>query len=100
LGKGNEDRTGPLRGFVAVRLDALVQTLGLRGISKSHVPVRCQELESKVERFRTRPLSEASYPYVWLDATLGKAWANGRVEGQAVVIAMGLYGPQRGDRPA
>ncbi len=67
-----------------------MQTLGLTGISKSQVSVLCQELDAEVERFRTRPLSEASYPYVWLDATCVKARTNGRVAGQAVVIAIGL----------
>jgi len=67
-----------------------VQTLGLTGISKSQVSVICGELDTEVERFRSRPLGEASYPYVWLDATYVKTRVNGRVAGQAVVIAIGL----------
>lgn len=50
----------------------------------------CQELDTEVERFRTRPLGEAAYPSIWLDATYVKARTNGRVRGQAVVIAIGL----------
>lgn len=50
----------------------------------------CQELDAEVERFRTRPLDTASYPYVWVDATYVKARITGRVTGQAVVIAIGL----------
>ena len=79
-----------VQGVSTRRVDELVQTLGLTGISKSQVSVLCQELDAEVERFRTRPLSEASYPYVWLDATFVKARTNGRVAGQAVVIAIGL----------
>jgi putative transposase len=82
-----------VQGVSTRRVDELVQTLGLAGMSKSQVSVLCQELDTEVERFRTRPvsaLSEASYPYVWLDATFVKARANGRVAGQAVVIAIGL----------
>ena len=79
-----------VQGVSTRRVDELAQTLGLNGISKSQVSLLCQELDTEVERFRTRPLSEASYPYVWLDATYVKARANGRVAGQAVVIAIGL----------
>jgi putative transposase len=42
-----------------------------------------------VERFRTRPLSEAVDPAVWWDATDLKARMNGRVASQAVVMAIG-----------
>jgi putative transposase len=79
-----------VQGVSTRRVDALVQTLGLSGISKSQVSLLCQELNAEVERFRTRPLSEAVYPYVWLDATYLKARINGRVVSQAVVIAIGL----------
>ncbi len=72
------------------RVDELVQTLGLAGISKSQVSVLCQELDTEVERFRSRPLSGASYPYLWLDATVLKGRQQGRVVAQAVVIAIGL----------
>lgn len=72
------------------RVDELVQALGLHGISKSQVSLLCQELDGEVERFRTRPLGEAVYPYVWLDATFVKGRAQGRVVAQAVVIAIGL----------
>jgi putative transposase len=79
-----------VQGVSTRRVDELAQTLGLNGISKSQVSVLCQELDTEVERFRTRPLGEAAYPYVWLDATNVKARSNGRVSGQAVVIAIGL----------
>jgi putative transposase len=79
-----------VQGVSTRRVDELVQTLGLHGISKSQVALLCQELDAAVERFRTRPLDTASYPYVWLDATYVKARIAGRVIGQAVVIAIGL----------
>lgn len=79
-----------VQGVSTRRVDELAQTLGLTGISKSQVSRVCQELDAEVERFRSRPLGEAGYPYVWLDATYVKARANGRVSGQAVVIAIGL----------
>lgn len=79
-----------VQGVSTRRVDELVQSLGLVGMSKSQVSLLCGELDAEVERFRTRPVSAARYPYVWLDATYVKARANGRVAGQAVVIAIGL----------
>jgi putative transposase len=79
-----------VQGVSTRRVDELAQALGLQGISKSQVSLVCQELDTEVERFRTRTLGEAAYPYVWLDATFVKARRDGRVVSQAVVIAIGL----------
>jgi putative transposase len=79
-----------VHGVSTRRVDELVQALGLSGISKSQVSVLCAELDGEVERFRSRPLGEAHYPYVWLDATYVKARTHGHVASQAVVIAIGL----------
>src|SRR5262249_10110879 len=68
----------------------LVQALGLQGVSTSQVSALCQELDQEGERFRTRPLSGASYPYIWLDATFIKGRRHGRVVALAVVIAIGV----------
>ena len=72
-----------VQGVSTRRVDELVQALGLHGISKSQVSVLCAELDGEVERFRTRPLGAARYPYVWLDATYVKARMNGHVASQA-----------------
>jgi transposase-like protein len=72
------------------RVDELAQPLGLNGISKSQVSLLCQELDAEVERFRSRPLTDAAYPYLWLDATFLKGRQQGRVVAQAVVIAIGV----------
>jgi transposase-like protein len=96
-----EPRTRGERALVAVvqeayvggvstrRVDALVKSLGMEGISKSQVSRLCSELDAEVERFRSRPLT-GSYPYVWLDATFVKARVDGRVVAQAVVVAIGV----------
>jgi transposase-like protein len=96
-----EPRTRGERALVAVvqeayvagvstrRVDGLVKTLGLEGISKSQVSRLCQELDAEVERFRSRPLAEPC-PYVWLDATFVKVREAGRVVSQAVVLAVGV----------
>ncbi|MGH2618213.1 MAG: IS256 family transposase [Thermomicrobiales bacterium] len=71
------------------RVDGLVKSLGLEGISKSQVSRLCADLDAEVERFRSRPLREP-YPYLWLDATFVKVREAGRVVSQAVVVAVGV----------
>ncbi len=78
-----------VQGVSTRRVDALVQALGMEGISKSQVSRVCADLDQEVEAFRTRRLEEV-YPYVWLDATYIKVRLNGRVVPQAVVIAVGV----------
>src|ERR687884_1245119 len=82
-------REAYVQGVSTRRVDDLVKALGLDGISKSQVSVLCQELDTEVERFRTRKL-EGTYPYVWVDATLVKTRQDHRVVSMAVVIAVGL----------
>jgi putative transposase len=79
-----------VQGVATRRVDELAQALGLNGISKSQVALLCQELDAEVERFRSRPLSAAAYPYRWLDATFPKGRQQGRVVAQAVVSAIGV----------
>jgi putative transposase len=78
-----------VQGISTRRVDDLVQALGMQGISKSQVSRLCAELDTEVERFRTRKL-EGPYPYVWLDATFVKVRDNGRVVSQAIVIAIAV----------
>ena len=78
-----------VQGISTRRVDDLVQALGMTGISKSQVSRVCQELDTEVERFRTRHLS-GPYPYVWLDATFVKVRDAGRVVSMAIVIAVGV----------
>src|SRR5438270_13760845 len=61
----------------------------MQGISKSQVSRLCAELDTEVERFRTRKLV-GTYPYVWLDGTFVKVRDDGRVISQAIVIAIGV----------
>ena len=45
-----------LLGVSTRRMDKLVETLGITGLSKSQVSVMAKELDTAVEAFRTRPL--------------------------------------------
>jgi transposase-like protein len=78
-----------IQGVSTRRVEALVQALGMTGISKSQVSRLCGELDGIVGQFRTRRL-DGPYPYVWLDATFVKARQDGRVVSAAVVIAVGV----------
>jgi transposase-like protein len=51
------------------RVDDLVRSLGITGISKSEVSRMCTALDAEVSAFRTRSLAGERYPYLWLDAT-------------------------------
>lgn len=78
-----------VQGISTRRVDDLVQALGMQGISKSQVSRLCAELDTEVQRFRSRKL-EGPYPYVWLDATFVKVREHGRVVSQAIVIAIAV----------
>ncbi len=75
------------------KVDALVAALGVQsGISKSQVSRICQEIDQQVQAFLSRPLQEAGYAYIFLDATylhgrLGRAL---QVCSRAAVVAMGV----------
>ena len=85
-----------IKGVSVRKVDDLLQTLGLVGMSKSEVSRICADLDAQVQRFRERALDGTAYPYVWLDATFVKAREDGRVVSQAVVIAVGVR--QSGER--
>ncbi len=72
------------------RVDDLVQSLGITGISKSEVSRICAALDSEVETFRKRPLDDTAYPYVFLDATYLKVREAGRVVSMAALVATGV----------
>jgi putative transposase len=78
-----------VQGVSTRKVDALIQSLGVQGVSKSEVSRICSELDEKVAAFRNRPL-EASYPYLWLDATFPKVREDGRVLSMALVVAIGV----------
>src|SRR5207244_13017085 len=57
-----------LAGVSTRRVDGLVKTLGIEGISKSQVSELAKSLDEVVASFRSRPLDGGPYPYLWLDA--------------------------------
>ena len=78
-----------VQGVSTRKVEALMQTLGITGISKSEVSRLCAALDAQVTAFRERRL-DAEYPYVWLDARYEHVREDGRVQSMAVVIAYGV----------
>ena len=74
------------------RVDGLVQTLGIDGISKSRVSEMARSLDEAVEAFRSRPLESRTYVYVWLDALSMRCRDGGRIVNVSVVVATGVNG--------
>lgn len=72
------------------RVDDLVRAMGIDGISKSEVSRICAALDAEVDRFRSRPLGDLAYPYLWLDATYLKVREAGRVVSMACLVAVGV----------
>src|SRR5579862_3685099 len=78
-----------LLGVSTRKVDNLVQSLGMKGISKSQVSQICSQLDAQGEAFRNRPL-EGEYPYLWLDATFAHVRDDHKVTSQALVIAVAV----------
>jgi transposase-like protein len=78
-----------VQGVSTRKVEALVQSLGIAGISKSEVSRLCAGLDEQARIFRTRRL-DAEYPYLWLDARYEKVREDGRVLSMAVVVAYGV----------
>ena len=71
------------------KVEALVQSLGIAGLSMSEVSRLCAGLDEQAHIFRTRRL-DAEYPYLWLDARYEKVREDGRVLSMAVIVAYGV----------
>ena len=81
-----------LLGVSTRRMEKLVATLGITGLSKSQVSTMAAELDEQVEQFRTRPLSDGPYTFVAADALTLKVREGGRVVKVAALVATGVNG--------
>ncbi len=78
-----------IQGVSTRSVDALVQAMGMSGISKSQVSRLCAAIDERVKTFLGRPI-EGDWPYLWLDATYVKVRQNGRIVPVAVTIAVAV----------
>ncbi len=76
-----------VKGVSTRRVDGLVKTLGIEGISKSQVSSLAKNLDEQVEAFRSRPLDRGPYTYMWLDALEIRCREAGRICSVAAVVA-------------
>ena len=80
-----------LAGVSTRRMDKLVTTLGITGLSKSQVSRMATDLDEHVEQFRNRPLHDAGpFTFVAADALTMKVREGGRVVSCAVLVATGV----------
>jgi len=79
-----------LEGVSTRRVDDLVRSMGIDGMSKSQVSELAKNLDQKVAEFRNRPLDAGPYTYIWIDALFHKVREGGRVVSVATVIATGV----------
>ena len=75
-----------VKGVSTRRVDGLVKTLGIEGISKSQVSELAKSLDEAVEAFRSRPLDRGPYTYLWLDALEIRCREAGRICSVAAVV--------------
>ena len=80
-----------LLGVSTGRMDKLVQSLGITGLSRSQVSTMATDLDEHVESFRTRPLDAGPYTFVAADALTMKVREGGRVVKVAVMVATGVH---------
>ncbi len=79
-----------VEGVSTRRVDDVVRSMGIDGISKSQVSELAKSLDETVGAFRHRPLDAGPYTYVWVDALTQKVREGGRIVNVAVVVATGV----------
>jgi transposase-like protein len=79
-----------LLGVSTRRMDKLVQSLGIEGLSRSQVSRMAADLDAAVEAFRTRPLDQGPYTFVAADALVLKVREGGRIAAVHALIATGV----------
>ena len=79
-----------VEGVSTRRVDDVVRSMGIEGISKSQVSELAKSLDEAVAAFRNRPLDAGPYTYIWVDALTQKVREGGRIVNVAVVIATGV----------
>ena len=82
--------TSYLLGVSTRRVEKLVQTLGITGLSKSQVSVMAKDLDCQVQAFRTRPLDAGPYTFVAADALVLKVREAGRTVNVHALLATGV----------
>ncbi len=80
-----------VNGVSTRKVERLVEQLGIQAMGKDQVSRLCAGLDDQVAAFRDRPLGEARYPYLWLDAKVERVREPGGVRQKCLVIAYGVH---------
>jgi len=79
-----------VEGVSTRRVDDIVRSMGIDGMSKSQVSELAKSLDATVNAFRNRPLDAGPYTYVWVDALTQKVREGGRIVNVVAVVATGV----------
>jgi len=79
-----------VQGVSTRKMEKLAQSLGIENLSRSQVSEMTKGLNEQVSQFRNRPLSNAVYPVLWVDALYEKVRVDGRIVSMAVLIVCGV----------
>lgn len=71
------------------KVQKVAESMGIDKMSASQVSRICSSLDEVVSELKDRDLSEASFPYLWLDATYLKCRNEGHVNSIVLVTAIG-----------
>lgn len=79
-----------ISGVSTRKVTKIVEALCGETVSKSFITDIMKRLDPEIKAFRTRPLNEKKYDYLYVDAMYIKVRENGRVVSKAVYIAQGV----------
>ena len=72
------------RGVSTRKMEKLAKSLGIESLSRSQVSEMTKGLNDQVNAFRSRSLSKAVYPILWVDALYEKVRMDGRIVSMAI----------------
>jgi putative transposase len=79
-----------VQGVSTRRVGEVLEKMAGFTVSPATVSRSMAELDEEIERFRNRPLTELTYPYLVIDARYEKIRTNKHVVSQAVLVAAGI----------
>ena len=79
-----------INGVSTGRMKSLVRSMGVEGISRGQVSRITSELNTSIDAFRCRSLSNSDYPVLLIDATFERARKASRAVYWAILTVMGL----------
>jgi putative transposase len=82
--------TAYLLGVSTRRVEKLAEQLGVKSLSRSQVSEMAGHLDAQVAAFRSRPLDQGPYTFVWVDALTVKVREDGRVVNVHALLATGV----------